>query len=438
MCISPQTIDNKNYRNPTRISRLSKNTTTTKIAVPCGHCPECLFVRQQDFLQRVIMASEFSYVYFCTLTYKDEVLPKYTYYDKKGREHVQPFADITDFQNLIKRLRRRGMLPVEDRSKPWLGAKFLCCTEFGGQTHRPHFHFLLFIPKCSRFVAPAFYFEGNGQLGPRQLNAFAFTGDEINAYNYAEYLYFAVLQEWRENIALCQNKKGKVVKNTRAPEYRALCEYHQRGKFRNYDFHYVRPYTQIDGVQKTISDVSAYVSKYILKFDPFVLKLKQRLYASLVTKRYNNEEDITQFKYAWSAVKPHCLVSKNLGCSPESVDNLREFALSHLEHFGKLCFSDPYGLKVTTLSQFYRKKLYISEDLKKKPVIPPDAILREIMIFREMTGQTDLDKPTEFYLVERDLVALRDEYYKKQHRGIKVNRHLVNINKDPLIYLENG
>ena len=112
------------------------DTQSAYINVPCGQCVECRKARQSEFVQRCSMISKFSWTLFGTLTYSNDSIPiKYV------NGIPLKYADSRDFQNFIKRLRQYKILP------PF---RYLAVTEYGSDEnkhHRPHFHFLFFIPK---------------------------------------------------------------------------------------------------------------------------------------------------------------------------------------------------------------------------------------------------------------------------------------------------
>ena len=100
MCVSPIIIDNPNYHNEhARI--FGKDVDNTKLAIPCGVCCDCVAVRQMYMVQRVQMEAQKNRLFFGTLTYSNDMLPKVV--TSTGFEIA--YADIRDFQLMIKRLR---------------------------------------------------------------------------------------------------------------------------------------------------------------------------------------------------------------------------------------------------------------------------------------------------------------------------------------------
>lgn len=101
------------------------------IYVPCGHCPECIAARQREWFVKFSFEDRYwkklnCNTRFVTLTYNNDHLPS-------SREHA-----LRDWQAMLKQMRRKlGFRP-----------RFFLVSEYGGRTHRFHYHFLLFgIPK---------------------------------------------------------------------------------------------------------------------------------------------------------------------------------------------------------------------------------------------------------------------------------------------------
>lgn len=107
-----------------------KDTVSRYIPVPCGHCAECVRLRSTGVLQRVQLEAQFGWPFFCTLTYNDQAMPRLTCSDGVSIR----YADISDVQNMIKRL----------RSSDAFGRRFryFGVSELGSQKGRPHFHLI--------------------------------------------------------------------------------------------------------------------------------------------------------------------------------------------------------------------------------------------------------------------------------------------------------
>lgn len=92
------------------------------VALPCGHCKECLNQRAKNWASRGLLeASEFKNNCFITLTYNNKCVPK-TGLSKR------------DIQLFMKRLRK----------KYGDGIRYLFAGEYGPKTLRPHYHAIIF------------------------------------------------------------------------------------------------------------------------------------------------------------------------------------------------------------------------------------------------------------------------------------------------------
>lgn len=143
MCTNPYKIKNPLYGR-TQFSAecgsfvaLPKNLHSNKeyINVPCSTCPECRNTYINSILQRGIVESLTSYLYFVTLTYDNRHIPCLCLPD--GTKIY--YSDYTHIQNLFKRIRSNNIIDRDFR--------YLCVNEYGDKRHRPHFHLIIFIAK---------------------------------------------------------------------------------------------------------------------------------------------------------------------------------------------------------------------------------------------------------------------------------------------------
>ena len=115
-----------------------------RIAVPCGHCSACRKLKRDEWFFRSLV--EYNYynriggaVYFITLTYNDDEIPRMTLPDGSeitafSRRHIRAFCKYIRIW-----LKRHGY--------PYDGIKYLVCSEYGGHsTKRPHYHGILYLP----------------------------------------------------------------------------------------------------------------------------------------------------------------------------------------------------------------------------------------------------------------------------------------------------
>ena len=115
--------------------------------VPCGHCEECKKRKRTDWFVRTYY--HFKYVHeqcagFClyvTLTYDNVHLPHITLSDGT----IVPCFSSLDIQRFFKRLRINL-----SRHHNITDISYFLSSEYGGTTHRPHYHFLLFSRSDSR------------------------------------------------------------------------------------------------------------------------------------------------------------------------------------------------------------------------------------------------------------------------------------------------
>ena len=273
MCLSP--IIRKNPNKGLKHQAGSRDIDSSYIAVPCGNCPECRSIRQLDFLQRCELASLDHDVYFGTLTYKESSIPKTpVYYHLDGSRRNYKYADVRDFRLMMKRVRK-------DYFNSSVDVKYLCVTEYGGEKHRMHFHFLFFVPKK--------IFTYKDHQGYTQMYNPA---NKFNTINFQQIFWTIFLFEWRRNVS----------KSTKKPIWQSLCDYIVDSKGRStYDFHYVEPLTKSG---KRTSAVCIYVTKYILKFDNWYNDFRHALYNNLSPDDY---------KEVLRCVRPRVLVSLYLG-----------------------------------------------------------------------------------------------------------------------------
>lgn len=236
------------------------------IEVPCGCCATCIHLKQVYLIQRVQMEAVSHDLFYGTLTYNNESLPVSKYSDIKFA-HV----DFTDWQKMIKMIRRHH---------PELNFRYMLVSEYGGKKHRPHFHFILSLPRDDTTLACRI--------------------------SRAERLFKIFLKYWRRNIAppVWSEKRQKYIPNSWHPQWQKLLTYHRvktaQGWKYNYDLHWLDPNSSKDG----LDGVAFYVTKYIMKFDEWVDKFKSILFFNL------SEDD---YKDAWSKFKPRILLSKFFG-----------------------------------------------------------------------------------------------------------------------------
>lgn len=121
--------------------------------IPCGQCIECRLNYAREWATRVMLEKNYCFNYskmgpniprpypdgttwFLTVTYSDEYLPQATKVNTEtGEIHRGISLRKEDMQNFVKRLRYH-----------YKGCKikYISAGEYGGQTLRPHYHYIFF------------------------------------------------------------------------------------------------------------------------------------------------------------------------------------------------------------------------------------------------------------------------------------------------------
>lgn len=309
MCLSPILIKNKSRMHLGKVDCLAHfhDTTSQYIYVSCGVCPECLRKKQMYIVQRCQLESIDNYLYFATFTYSNEMM---RFVDINGFKHN--YADVTDFQNMLKRVRKSDFFQeFTDVNRKCL-IKYMYVTEYGTKRHRPHFHAIFFIPKRS-------------------------TDKWFTPLDYESSLFRLFLSEWRRNVG-----------STRVPVYRRLCEFTQvyrNGRlFRPFDLHFVNP--ELTNGQEC--DVSFYVTKYCLKYDKWFDDKRIALYKNCTEEDYH--------KYM-KLLKPRVEYSHNFGLNDSSVKYLRECIDVHSSGSPYPVFRNPLTGRLSPMSPYLFNKV---------------------------------------------------------------------------------
>lgn len=313
MCVNPIMIDNPNRGcKPDVGINFMKDCKSAKIPIPCGHCHECVAVRQMSFVQRCQMEALENHIFFCTLTYNNSSIPSLGLSDGFSVRFVDP----SDISNMFKRIRNDNLF-----GRPF---RFVYTTELGSLRGRPHVHCLLFIPKYE-------------------------CDDYLTCLNLESVIFKVVLSQWQRNYG-----------SRRSPDYKPLCtfvRYFKHGKMRStYDCHYVNPILT-DGCE---SDVAFYVSKYMVKESDKLVNLQRALRLNLSDDEYNS---------VWKIVRPRWSASPLFGLNGSYVShNVYEpspVVLKYLRHcidvsrkeFLAPKFLNPADGKSFPLSRYYSSRL---------------------------------------------------------------------------------
>lgn len=302
MCLSPILIDNPYYNCGSKGVNYLHDTTSLKIKVPCGSCPQCISMRQGFFNQRIQMESLRSHLFFFTLTYNDESL---VYTDCE--DYQIPIPVLSDVQNMCKRLRRAGYK-----------FRITYVSEYGTKRHRPHFHGILAVEKS----------EGSPRVLERKWSRL-------------------FRSEWRRNYG-----------SNRSPIWKSLStDVFHKCRNTTFDFHFIEPVLNHD------NDVSFYVSKYITKYDSRTVSLLQKIeidnsiteeqtkeLRSLVKPRCVMSKDFG----SWKLPVVQDYIKSCLTRSPM----LPQFFDLYT---GKSCLLAPYYRRLVPYDQYYEKWLIQSE-----------------------------------------------------------------------------
>lgn len=155
MCLRPVKIKNPVKYKTSYASELGQRVVVPSflqpkddyILVPCGKCSECRASYHNSILQRAIIESMSSYIYFVTLTYDNNHIPSI---DIDGETYL--YADYSHLQDMFKRFRHLDNIDGRE-------FRYLAVNEYGDRKHRPHFHCLIFVAKQ----------EGDDDVTPHKL-----------------------------------------------------------------------------------------------------------------------------------------------------------------------------------------------------------------------------------------------------------------------------
>lgn len=337
MCLNPLQRPNPNRGQAHIGLNFLKDCDNQYIYVPCGHCPECISMRQSQLVQRVENESKYSYLYFCTLTYDNRHLPSLSVFVPTVRHedenHVDtplvpitpddaerfledegfdfsgpgscdetlsddeyqeawdlqelkfPYADIHHIQLLLKNLRDNN--PTGERR-----IRYVAVSELGKTRARPHFHILFFIEKL----------PGDDKFTPLNLEK------PLRDY---------IKEHWAVNVGTRKNPIWE-------PRFTYRKRYYGGKLYQNFDLHWVNPNLTTEGV----ANVAFYVTKYMMKPSPKEEARQQFL-------KLNLQEE--QYEKVWSQIKCRLLVSKGLGldASFETVERIEYIPLP-LDEYAKV------------------------------------------------------------------------------------------------------
>lgn len=234
MCLNPRkAVTRSNYINATTIGSQVYSTFN------CGKCAECLQAKHYEYeirsgAQYRATIEKGGFCYWDTLTYDQEHVPvfnpclkeekRYTYFHGFTRgfsaldyEHGILTFDAADYRLFFKRLRTNL---TRDGYEVNGNLKYFFVSEYGGQTHRPHYHFILYvtIPNMTPRILEKFVDE-SWSLGriDRDKSADEKVIDGFGAINYvAKYVtkddeYMKVLKNLKDKYAITDEEFHKLL-----------------------------------------------------------------------------------------------------------------------------------------------------------------------------------------------------------------------------------
>lgn len=362
MCLTPVSIKNVNRNILSQNNDFSLYTDVDDdyILVPCGHCPVCVALKQQYLVQRVQMESLDNVILYGMLSYNSQTLPSINIngYNIK-------YADVRHFQDMIRYIRSWEV------NVPHFS--YFAQSEFGGRKHRPHWHFMIFIPKTSIVDNP----------------------DRLNSWHLdaVQGQYWPIfLKYWRHNVG-----------SRKHPVWIQNLTYNQRGYKRNYDLQV------IDTISRDCADSAFYITKYSTKASDYVDRLKSALF-------FNLSE--SEFREKWDIVKPKRLMSKGFGnpTSANVVSHIRkgiEFALKDEDCFYPVFFS-PYSGASFPLCPYFRKKFlsFDEELIFKKRILShsPTGLIGDAELGEKLTPYEIEQRYIRFEKTKK-MIDARDGYF---------------------------
>uniref|UniRef100_A0AAU8B6Y1 Replication initiator protein n=1 Tax=Dulem virus 240 TaxID=3145717 RepID=A0AAU8B6Y1_9VIRU len=295
MCLNPVQILNPNFRATTKYANLSC-TQFKYIYVPCGHCAECLRLKQSYLIQRFREQCKGYFAIFITLTYQDSMIPFID--DSNGERHY--YADFRDVQLMFKRIRKDHLFPE---------FKYFLTSEFGGTTHRPHFHAIIFVKREAGMTDE----------------------DGIRLASDFEQLIFT---QWKRNVG----------KSTKYPIYKPLCQFvKNRQGNATWDCHLCVSYK---GENSDYSDVMYYVSKYCLKYDEWYERYRHYLWHNLPEDEYNS---------LLRVIRPRFTTSKHFGISDFTKEDIADMLDFSMQGPKMAVYVNPDG-STFPMSPYYKKR----------------------------------------------------------------------------------
>lgn len=162
-----------------------KKTHTVIGQAPCGHCASCIVDKRntiedlcsEELFQRNYVAS------YITLTYDDNHLD----WRDDWHGHIVPSIKSSDATRFIKRLRKYMDDKKIDTPLLQRNFRYIVAGEYGGETFRPHLHFVLFgidYRACRKLISSVWKW-GNIKILPVENGCFRYLADYMNKQVYS-------------------------------------------------------------------------------------------------------------------------------------------------------------------------------------------------------------------------------------------------------------
>lgn len=359
MCLNPILRPNPNRGHFRSGLNFTKDCSSQYIYIPCGHCPDCVAMRQSQLVQRADAESRYNHMFFCTLTYDNKHIPKLTVQvpvvpEETGRPDRAGLIPFEVVAPGVSQCQQPCFSPEEVESFLESAGFDVPCDDITDQAspldpdqspvdaykdvdimYADIHHVQLMLKNLRDNLLKTDLFKGRkisymavserGKQNGRphfhilffitklpsdhqtqQLRGLTYKGsgriDTGVVRNLEKALWQAVFKYWSVNVGTRKN-----------PVYEPLFTYRKRyagGKvYTNFDLHYVDPGLSTDGT----NNVVYYVSKYMMKGSEKEKKLQQFLALNF---------NAAQFEEIWKTVKSRMLISKGLGLnvSFETID----------------------------------------------------------------------------------------------------------------------
>lgn len=135
--------------------------------MPCGKCPECIQQKRAEWSLRSQIEFDHcvkagGYVFFDTLTYNNDNIPRFREHACFQRKHIQDF---------LKRIRKRIVIDYKIKERAF---RYFYVSEYGHNYKRPHYHILFFVSSDVPYTALKKYIKEEWKYGFTDLNSVKF------------------------------------------------------------------------------------------------------------------------------------------------------------------------------------------------------------------------------------------------------------------------